>query len=412
MISAAAIEELKSRHPCDQVAGQWVRLRRGGKLGLRGPCPLHSPDPGARDSTSFECNAEGWVCATCADGGDVIRLVALRNGLDPAADFPRVVELLGGAAEPDAAKAKQLAADRAARRDQAVRDENLYRERERQAALDIWQRGEALEGSYAEEYLRGRGIAELPPELPPRYGRSVAYFDGSEENEIGRKAPRAIYRGPALLAPIVAPLLDHPPLAGEGREGAIRAVHVTWIDIARPGHKAEIRNPDTGELLPSKKVRGSKAGNVIRLAGNSGRPHTLLLGEGIETVLSVWYALTLDRRRNSDELSLVNLLFWAAVDLGNVGGRAAASVTHPTLKDAAGRRRKVPGPVPDLAAPGITVPDSVTDVVLLGDGDSDRFTTHCALARGAARLARPGRTVRLAWAPEGMDFNDEIRRGG
>ena len=32
--------------------------------------------------------------------------------------------------------------------------------------------------------------------------------------------------------------------------------------------------------------------------------------------------------------------------------------------------------------------------------------TRCALARAAARYARAGRTVLVAWAPEGRDFND------
>jgi hypothetical protein len=59
--------------------------------------------------------------------------------------------------------------------------------------------------------------------------------------------------------------------------------------------------------------------------------------------------------------------------------------------------------------PGIAVPDSISDIVLLGDGDSDRFVTGCALVRAAARFARPGRTVRAAWAPAGKDFNDLLR---
>jgi hypothetical protein len=39
-------------------------------------------------------------------------------------------------------------------------------------------------------------------------------------------------------------------------------------------------------------------------------------------------------------------------------------------------------------APGIEIPDSVTEIFLLGDGDSDRFGTECPLARAAARYAK------------------------
>jgi hypothetical protein len=59
--------------------------------------------------------------------------------------------------------------------------------------------------------------------------------------------------------------------------------------------------------------------------------------------------------------------------------------------------------------PGIAVPASVTDVVLLGDGDSDRFITELAMIRASKRFARAGRTVRVAWATPGRDFNDMLR---
>jgi hypothetical protein len=49
-------------------------------------------------------------------------------------------------------------------------------------------------------------------------------------------------------------------------------------------------------------------------------------------------------------------------------------------------RRRVPGPQPDFDAPGIVVPANVNDVVLLGDGDSDRFNTERSLARASLRL--------------------------
>ena len=150
-----------------------------------------------------------------------------------------------------------------------------------------------------------------------------------------------------------------------------------------------------------KKGLGSKQGNIIRLAGDA-TPRSLVMGEGIETTLSVWLAMHAEGRDDEGRA------FWCTVDLPNMGGRSLESVRHPTLKSAKDRAMRVPGPVPDLSEPGIAIPDGVTDVLLLGDGDSDRFTTECTLKRAAACFERRGRAVRVAWAPDGMDFNDMI----
>ena len=66
-------------------------------------------------------------------------------------------------------------------------------------------------------------------------------------------------------------------------------------------------------------------------------------------------------------------------------------------------------------------PAGLAVAIILGDGDSDRFITERTLRRAAARWARPsssdaigqqtiqGRTIKVAWAPPGMDFNDVLR---
>jgi hypothetical protein len=53
----------------------------------------------------------------------------------------------------------------------------------------------------------------------------------------------------------------------------------------------------------------------------------------------------------------------------------------------------------------------VTEIVLLGDSDSDRFVAENVMARAAARWARAGRTISVAWAEDGQDFNDMIQSG-
>ncbi len=382
-ISDAELEDLKARNPCDQVAARWVTLRKHGKK-MIGPCPMCSPDPQARDSTAFECSADSWVCAKCADGGDVIKLIARHESLDPKKDFRKVVEILGGtrAIDPEEAARAQAARDRI--RAERERENQIFRDRELKTLFATWHNADELAGTIAERYLERRGLV-IPPAKPSRmrYRRDHPFFapDRSE-----------IHRGPAMLAAIV------------NAEGKFRALHATWLDLDRANGKASIADPKTGATLPAKKVRGSKAGGRIELVPIAD-PKRLIIGEGIETVLSVYAALARSGR------DLAGTAFWSAVDLGNLAGKAAGSVPHPTTRTETGRPARVPGPVPDREAPGLAIPESVDELVLLGDADSDRFTTECALVRAAARYARPGRSVRLAWAAPGRDFNDMLQAG-
>lgn len=60
----------------------------------------------------------------------------------------------------------------------------------------------------------------------------------------------------------------------------------------------------------------------------------------------------------------------------------------------------------------LSLPDSVDEAILLGDGDSDPTTTTWALERGCARHARRAcgrpRRVRAPMAAAGGDFNDML----
>ena len=96
--------------------------------------------------------------------------------------------------------------------------------------------------------------------------------------------------------------------------GVFRAVHCTWLDLDRPNGKAKILDPDTGEELPSN-TSGSKSGNAIRLVEAGAVASRLIIGEGIETVLSVWTALTQAGR------DLSGTFFWSAIDLAKEPAR-------------------------------------------------------------------------------------------
>lgn len=405
---------LKDRNPVDAVAGQWVTLRRkGGRTAGQyiGPCPICSDDPHSKAATRFECDADKWVCAVCADGGDVIKLVRKREGLD----FVAAVERLGGArAEvitPAIAERRGAAAYKRAdaprtdhpatypgdlddalkasyaagwRREHRRADASeRYRKIERDRLFEFWSVAGASDLAPVERYLAGRKLI-MPRHARLRCHPAMPYFADGRERE-----PRRLHIGPAMLAPIY------------GADDEFIGLHITWLDPAGPKGKAHIIDPDTGEIMPAKKCRGTKAGGYIDLGGDPDRsPLRMFAGEGIETVLAVYTALALTRRLRAGDA------FRSGIDLGNLGGRAIETVRHPTLKTAAGRVHRVPGPDADMTSPAMPVPETVEELVLLGDGDSEPILTRNALERARQRSARPGRAIRNIFAPAGRDFND------
>ena len=394
------IDDARARSPLEvaQSIGFAPKNRTGNER--FGPCPTC----GGNDRFSLVLRgskAGVFHCRGCgAKGAGAIDLVMQIRGLD----FMKACEELAG---PPPKGSTWTDADRAAWEERRAREarerEDLaakreaeaqrYREAERARLFSLW-RNEALPlsaavakatGSSARAYLEARGI-DVPEICALRQVRALPYFHG--EDAQGKL--KAIHTGPAMLA--VFQRVD-------GRFGGL---HITWFDPARPGEKMRLLDED-GEVLPAKKMRGTKSGCAIPICGAAptqiGR---LFLGEGIETVLSVRTALArAGRLMKSDG-------FWTSGDLGNLGGPHVETLPHPILKDAAGRARRVPGPQPG-PGPAIVIPPNVRELVLLGDGDSDPFLTQHALARAAARWRRPGLAIRTVMAPEGADFNDVLR---
>jgi putative DNA primase/helicase len=386
--SEAAIDDLKGRMLCHEVAGKWVTLRKSGSAYI-GPCPLCSRDLNKKTATKFKATDDRWMCAACMNGGDVIELVCKVE----SKSFVDAVEWLGGVQDIDLAEAARRKAARDAAAAQQAKTSAEYRERERGTLYEAFKRAlkkQKLAGSSLEDYFRLRAL-ELYLQHHAGAGlirciEAMPYYDS------GKKDAAVIHRGPAMLACYV-------------KDERFAALHITYLDPRQTNGKLAL-DASAEEDRPAKKMRGSKTGAVIKLVEPpAGTPVTrVFIGEGIETTLSVWCAMfTLGLLRAGDA-------FYAAGDLGNLGGKAAESVPHPTLKNEAGRTRRVPGPWPAVDSPGIAIPDSVTSVIILGDGDSDPFTTRCAMARASVRFAAPGRDVRVAMAPDGDDYNDIWRR--
>jgi len=386
MLSPAQIEELKGRVDLVSLAEQLgAKLRRSGRH-VMGTCPICG---GGAKATRFEVKGAAWVCAVCGDGGDAIKLIQAVTGCD----FPAAVERLGGARPLTREEEAKIAAERERREAKRQAEQERYRQKEIEAARLIYDRGRALKpGGAISRYLAARNCDGGPGLAPGLRGAAdVPYFHGETIDDVGRKSPRVVHRGPALLSPIY------------DNEGAFSALHITWLQADFTG-KASIVDPDTGEVLPAKKVRGSKNGGHIVIRGSADRPKRLFMGEGIETVYSVATALHRCGRLARGDL------FWSSVDLGNLGGRATATVAHPTLRGPNGRPQRIPGPVPDMnpAIPSISIPASIEQLVLLGDGDSDPFLTTTTLERGRARYARDGLRIGIAMAEGGRDFNDML----
>lgn len=443
------IEDLKARLSVADLAGGWVKLRRRRRPSPRGfthvgPCPFCSASQKKSDSR-FECNDASWGCAAGCGGGSIIQLWAKRHGLDPRKDFIAIVEQLGGvrtaALTPLVATREGRAAfargvprspvpeDYAA--DTSLRDAWLAgwdkgkrqadyaafaRERERKRLHDhFWQKAQSWPGTPVAIYLLLRGL-QVPPNAKLRYLADVPYFKTGDERE-----PEVLHRGPAMLAAI------------RDADGVFRGLHITWLDpiitqrerwteetrdgvrvptedylrAAKRKFKAEIVDPESGELLKAKKSRGSKQGGYIDLGGMRNDDGDVdftrqFSGEGIESTLAVYTAMVKSSR------DVRGIAWRCGIDLGNLCGSASATVVHPTLKDNSGRARRVPGAVPDMTSPAMPVISNCRDYVQIADGDSDAFTTRCAMTRGEARRAIEKIPVRTIWPPVGMDFNDWI----
>ena len=361
------------------------------------PCPAC----GGKDTFAFNTQKNKWNCRQGGIGGnDAIGMAAHVRGLNVRSreGLLEACSILlgqpipeGGERESDedrTARLKRLEEQRqrnAELQEERAKSQADYREIERNKARGIYGRAVTLYSAGAmlgRFYLMARGAC-APESEWLRVDTSVTYWHSDA----------SLHEGPAMIAPIIGPDLG------------VIGCHITWIDLDnRPKCRPDIIDQELGELLPTKKMRGSKKGGLIPLAGHP-RMERWVGGEGIENTLAVARAENLR----------ADTFYFAAGDLGNLSGPAdpASRFAHPTLKkeDAKGRLRTVmvqgPVPRPDQGPDdAFWVGDHVREIVLLGDGDSERVMTSAAMARAKARISKAGRRIAIAWPPAGTDFSE------
>ena len=206
-----------------------------------------------------------------------------------------------------------------------------------EAARRLWRRCRAIDGTHAEAYLHARGLARCRfPAL--RYHPALLYRDGG-----------GVRRLPALVAAVTGGAGEHPGMGERSDRDVVCGVLRTWLDHRRPA-KAGVSRP--------RKALGHVHGRAVRF----GRPAdgaSLLVGEGIETVLSLVTAVP-------------SVAAAAALSAGSLGAFAP--------------------------------PAGVTRLVIARDNDLEGERAAERLAR---RCARAGVAITVI-SPKGEDFNDDL----
>ena len=252
-----------------------------------------------------------WTDAATGEHGDLLDIIrhranapTLRAALDEARAF------LALPAAPAAGEADAYDAGEAAHR--------------------LWQRCRAIDGTHAEAYLHARGLARCRF-AALRFHPALRYREGA-----------CTRRLPALVAAVTGDPGEYP-----GR-GAVCGVQRTWLDPRRPA-KAGVASPRKA------------LGRVHGLAVHFGRPAagTLLVGEGIETVLSIVTALP-------------HTVAAAALSAGSLGAFAP--------------------------------PPGVTRLVIARDNDVEGERAAERLVRRCARTGVGAHVI----VPDGGDFNDDL----
>lgn len=363
----------------DFLQGRGHKLKRAG-IEWIGPCPRC----GGTDRFSINPREHVFNCRGFGGGGYIDAVMHIDD-----CDFLTACETMTGRPAPERPKRKRKAAAKPAERRAASPlanqedgpppapphdgGESRRSQRIRKTAADLFDGAQPILGTHAAAYLQARGLSVTADwtfdlrfiERLPYYGYAMPEDD--DQRELGEF--------PAMVAAIRNVL------------GDIIGAHRTYLD---PHEPRKLTPPGDASRNAAKKVLGKMGGGMIRLS----RPGPILLiGEGIETSRS-GYQLGL----GGDDAAVAS-----AVSLGNLAGSSTGSLPHPSI-----RRRTIPNGEPDPDRPGAVLPDEVEEIIILGDGDSDKPTTLGYLLTAGRRWKADGRKVFYAMAPAGDDWNDVL----
>lgn len=388
------VDAVKAAHDVVDVAQRYTRLRRAGRTwtGLSPIKPERTP------SFHVYPHNQSWYCFASGVGGDVIRLVALCEGIDDGHAIQRLradAGLDSGDPERRRQRERDLAAARARREAEAAKADAARREAMGRFAAAAVTASRAAAGSVVETYLRSRHI-----DLDAL--RSVYGWDGAMPASLrlanldyrtrpDGEAPVVVHAGPAMIG-IIGPT---PEAAAAVLAGApARGCHRTWL---RPDGSGKAHIEHRGETLPAKLTLGDVWGSAGWLTGGDGIEDGVV-GEGYETTLTVVGALAAAGRR---------VVSCSALSLGNLAGKGMGQgPPHPQ------RPGHLPSAEPRMDAPGIVLPAQVRRWTILADADGrDPLSTAAMVRRAAARWRRQGLAVRIAWPEAGTDFNDMAAQG-
>lgn len=225
----------------------------------------------------------------------------------------------------------------------AAADREKDARRRRGLAFEIWtQSVHPIDGTPADTYLRGRGIALDALGYRPR---SLRFHRELAHPETGELAP-------ALVACIAGP------------DGRFAAVHRTFLQVRPDGTVGKLAG-----VRDAKMTLGGYAGGCIRLWRGHDRSAfgKAPPGSGIALVEGIEDGLTLA--------------------LANPARRVAVTVSLSNLG-------------------GIVLPAAYQHVAICADNDASGSQAEAALARAVERLRRQGRVVEIKRPPAGFkDFN-------
>ena len=256
-----------------------------------------------------------WTDMATSEHGDLLDLVRHRSGaptLRAALDEARAFLVLPPA--PDFVPGRAAAGE-------------IDSYDSTQAARRLWLRCRAIAGTHAERYLHARGLARCRF-AALRFHPALRYREGA-----------SVIRLPALVAAVT------------GDDGAVTGVQRTWLDARSPA-RAGVAHP--------RKALGRVFGRAVRFGAlPADGLASLVVGEGIETVLSVVTALP--------EVDAA-----AALSAGSLGAFALP--------------------------PGVARLVIARDNDIEGDRAAQRLARRCARARVAATVV----------VPAFGDFNDDL----